>query len=106
MHQTPKIYTQRCHNTNSDIHLALLQIRVRPLGPELPSPARLLFNHPTRGIMPIINRILLSMDDDDEYHEALVEKQTKNDKKYDSARNYSIISTRSTVAIQKEGSDR
>ena len=36
-----------------------------PPGPGLPNPATLIFNWPTRGIMPIINRILISIDNDD-----------------------------------------
>ena len=39
MHQIHKMYTQKCHNTSSDMHLALLQIRMMPLGLGLPSPA-------------------------------------------------------------------
>ena len=77
-----------------------------PLGPGLPSPATLLFNHPTRGIMPIINRISISIDNDDKHHKAIVTRQTKNDKKYYTARNYSILPIGSTVAVYKEDSDR
>ena len=41
-----KAYYEKCIKTNEDIHVALLQIRVTPLKPGLPSPATLLFNHP------------------------------------------------------------
>ena len=49
------------------------------LGPVLPSPATLLFNCPTRGIMPIMNRAPISIDNDNEHHKALVKRKTKND---------------------------
>ena len=39
--------------------------------------ATLLFNHPTRGIIPIINVIPISIDNDDDHHETLVIRQTK-----------------------------
>ena len=48
-----------------------------PLGPGLCSPAILLFNHPTGGIMPIINNAQISIDSDDEHYKALVKRQTK-----------------------------
>ena len=97
---------KKCHYTNSDIHLGLMQIRMMPLGPGLPNPATLLFNHPTRGIMPIIYRILIRIDNGDDHHEALVKRQTKNDTKYDTARIYSVLPIGSTLAVQREDSDR
>ena len=68
---------KKCNDTTSDIHLALLQVRMMLIGPELPSPGTLLFNHPTRSIMPIINRASISIANDDEHFKALVERQTK-----------------------------
>ena len=41
------------------------------LVPGLPIPATLLFNHPTGGIMPIINRVPISIDKYDEHHKVL-----------------------------------
>ena len=76
------------------------------LGQGLLTPATVLFNHPTRGIMPIINRMLISMDNDDEHHEALFKRQTRNYRKCDTARNFSILPIGSPAAIQKEDSDR
>ena len=67
-----KYTMKKCCDTKSDIHLALLQVRMMPVGPGPPSPATLLFNHPTMGIMPIINRVLISKDNDDECHKTLV----------------------------------
>ena len=46
-----------------------------PLGPGLPSHATLLFNQLTRGIMPIVNRLPISLHNDDEHYKALVKRQ-------------------------------
>ena len=46
-------------------------------GPGLPSPAAQLFNHLTGVVMPKFNRSLISIDNDDEYHDTLVKRQTK-----------------------------
>ena len=92
--------TLKCCDTKSDPHIALLQIRSTPLGPRLPSPTRLLFNHPIRGIMPSINRSLIGVSSDDEYYEALVKRQRRNDKNDDTSRNYALIPIGSTVDVQ------
>ena len=63
--------------TLTHIYLALLQIQMMQLGPGLPSLATLLFNQPTRGVMPIINRKLVSIDNGDKHCKALVKRQTK-----------------------------
>ena len=64
MHKTYKANTQKFFDTKSDPHIALLQIRSTPLGLGLPSPATLLFNHPIRGIMAIIYRPLVCLNND------------------------------------------
>ena len=74
IHQIYKVCHQKCINAKSYIYVALLQIRSTPLGPGVPSPAMLLFNCPIRGIMPIINRILITSNDDDDHYEELVKK--------------------------------
>ena len=48
-----------------------------PLGPGLPFPTTLLFNHPTRSIMPIVNGLPVSIDNDDEHHKALFKGEMK-----------------------------
>ena len=55
----------------------MLQIRTTPLESGQPSQATLLFNHPIQGIMPIINRLPINSDNDDEYFESLVNRQAK-----------------------------
>ena len=47
-----------------------------PLGPGVPSPATLLFNYPTGSIIPLVSRLPISIDKDDEQHKALVKRQT------------------------------
>ena len=56
LYQIYQVDTQKCFNTKSDPHIALLQIRSTPLGPGLPSSATLLFNHPIRDVMSILTR--------------------------------------------------
>ena len=50
------------------------------LGPGLPSLATVLFNCPIRGIMPIIRRQSVSVNNDEGHYEALVNRQIKDDK--------------------------
>ena len=79
-----------------------MQIRATPLEPGLPSPAILLFSHPIRGIIPIINILPVNSNNDDEHYEALVTRQTRNDKNYDTSRSYDSFSVVSTVVVQWE----
>ena len=52
--------------------------------------------------MPIINRIPINSDNDEDHYETLIKRQVRNDKNYDTARNYDIFSIGSTVAVQQE----
>ena len=52
--------------------------------------------------MPISNRLPINLDNDEEHCEALINMQAKNDKKYDTARNYDFFSIGSTVAVKWE----
>ena len=63
MQSIHKAYCQKCIDTKSDIHKALVQLRSTLLGQGLPSPAVVLFNCPVRGIMPIVNRLLINSND-------------------------------------------
>ena len=49
--------------------------------------------------MPIINRLSINANNEDEHFEALVNKQTRNEKNYDISRNYDSFSIGSTVAV-------
>ena len=57
--------------------MAMLQIRTTPLGKGLPSPAMLLFNCPVKCIMSVIDRPSINIDNDDEHHQTLMQRQGK-----------------------------
>ena len=50
--------------------------------------------------MPIINRSLIDVNNEDEHYETLVQRPTKSDKDNDTSRNYAFIPKGSTVAVQ------
>ena len=109
MHQIPQGYYQKCIDTKSDLLIALLQIRSTPQGPGLSCPATGLFNCPIRDIMPIVNRPVINSNNsdqhkDDQHYEAVVKRQTKDDKNHDTFRNYASFPLGSTVVVQcKDG---
>ena len=82
--------------------MALLQIRTTPLGQCLPSPATLLFNCLVHGIMPVIDRKLISIDNDDENQKNQMHRQGKNDQNNDTSEIFVSIPIGSTVAVQQE----
>ena len=49
--------------------------------------------------MPIINRLPINSNNEDENYEALVSRQTRNDKNYVSSRSYVSFLIESTVAV-------
>ena len=77
---------KKCFEITSDIHLTLLQNRSSPLQPGLPRLAKLLFNYPIMHTIPVINKVPINANIDD-YCEALLQKQEKADRNYDSFRN-------------------
>ena len=82
--------------------MALLQIKTTPLGQGLPSPATLLFNYLVHGIMPVIDKKLISIDNDDEHHKNLTQRQGKNDQNKDTSQIFVSIPIGSTVVVQWE----
>ena len=52
--------------------------------------------------MPIINRLPINTNKDDEHYEALVTRETRNDKNYDTTRSYDSFPIGSTVVVQQE----
>ena len=52
--------------------------------------------------MPIIYSITINSVNDDDHYEALVKRQIRNYKNYDTTRNYYLFSIGSTVAVQQE----
>ena len=51
--------------TNTDIYMALLQVRSTPVGPCLPSLAAQLFNKPARDLLPKFSRPPMLFDNDE-----------------------------------------
>ena len=91
---------KKCTDSGRDINMALLQIRMTPLGHSLLSPAMLMFNRPVCGIMPIIDCKPLVDDCDDDCHAKLIERQQKNNN--DTAATLPYIPIGSAVAVQQE----
>ena len=52
--------------------------------------------------MPIVNRLLINSNNDDEHYEALINRQTKTDKNYATSRRYVSFSLGLTVSVQCE----
>ena len=52
--------------------------------------------------MPIINRLPINSNNDDEDYEVLVTGQTRNNMNYETSRSYYCISIGSTVVVQQE----
>ena len=52
--------------------------------------------------MPIISRLLVGVNNDEEHHEALLNSQTKDDKNQCTPKNYVSIPTGCTVVVQCE----
>ena len=93
---------KKCFDTKGDPHIALLQTQMTPLEQILPSPATILFNHPIRGIMPIISRLPVGVNNDDEHYEELENRQTKDDKNQGTPSKYVSIPMGCTVVVQHE----
>ena len=89
-----------CVDSGGDIHLALLQIHTTPLGQGLPSLATLLFNHPVCGVIPVIDRKRVIVDNNDEHQTKLVYRQGKNDTNNDASQVFASIPIGSTVVVQ------
>ena len=94
-----KCTLKKCFDSRGDPHITLLQIHMTPLGPRLPSPATMLFHHPIRGIIPIINRPPVGRGNDEEHYEVLIKRQMKDDKNKGTDKNCVSISIGSTVVI-------
>ena len=85
-----------------DIHIAMLQMGTTPLGQVLPSPATLLFNCPVRGIMPVMDRLLINTNNDEEHHKVLTNRQCRNDQGNDTFKKFVSLPIGSTVVVQQE----
>ena len=86
------IITDKSESSGFSVYITLLQIRSILLEPGLPCPAMLLFNHPVRGIIPIINMLPINSNNNEDHCKALLKRKMKNDKNHDTSRNYTSIS--------------
>ena len=71
-----------------------------PLGLGLPNLATMLFNCPIRGIIAIISRAPVGINNDEEHYESLVNRQTRGDKNQGTPKNHISILTGSTIVFQ------
>ena len=62
----------------------------------------MLFSHPFRSIMLIINRQLVDIGNDEEHKKAIIIRQTINDKDKDTSKRFVSFPIGSTVVIQWE----
>ena len=95
-----KCTIKKCSDSSSDIHMTLLHIRTTPLGQGLPNPAMLLFNCPVHGIIPLMDRKPINIDNDVEHHKNLMHRQGKNDQNNDTSKIFMSVPIGSTVAVQ------
>ena len=72
------------------------------LGQVLPSPATMLFNHLIRGIIPVINRPSVGINNDDGHPKAIIKRQIKNDKGKDTYKILVSLPIGSIVVVQWE----
>ena len=82
-----KCTVKKCFDSRDDPNIAVVQKYMTPLQQGLPSPATMLFNCPIRGIMPIINRPLFGIDNDEKHHVVIIKRQMKDDKNKDIPKN-------------------
>ena len=54
----------KCLDTNNDVNLALIKIPSTPIGIGLPSPAMFLFNRPIQGLIHLMSREPININDD------------------------------------------
>ena len=71
-----------------------------PLGQGLPSPATMLFNCLIRGIMPVINKLPVGSNNDEEHYKVITDRQTRNDTGNDTSKSFVSLPI---VVQQKDG---
>ena len=82
------------------IYMALLQTRSTPINPWLPSPATLLFNRLTRGILPKFSRQVMLCDNDERNFIMFLGEQSQANQDINTCKNIPFLPTGSTVAVQ------
>ena len=95
-----KCTIKKCIYTKIDTHIAILQKEQPSLSYNCNA---LLLCFPTvqyEALHQLINKFPIDSNNDDEHCEAVVTRQTRNDKNYDTSRSYDIFSIGPTVAVQ------
>ena len=93
---------QKCHETNTDINMALLQIRSTMISPRFPRQPTLLFNRLTRSIPPQFNRQLVLYDNDESNPTVLIYRHPQSNEATYTHKNIPSLPTGSTAVVQQE----
>ena len=90
---------KKCFYSRVDPYVALLQICMTALGQGLPSPSTMLFNCLIRGIMLIIKRPQVGIDNDQEHYKVIIKRQMKDGKRKGTPKINVSIPIGSTVVV-------
>ena len=82
---------KKCFGTNQYVIVAILQMESTPMCTGLPSPARLLFKRPIKGLLPQMFREPIHINNDDAQYEALRAHQNKYVKNNDTHKDPSVF---------------
>ena len=88
-----KFTRKKYFETNTDVYLALLQIRSTPLGPRLLKPTMLIFNRLARDLLPMFSRLPMLFDDDDNNDTVDIKRQFLVNIPKDTHENVPFLST-------------
>ena len=85
---------------NTNIFVALLQIRSILISPRLQCLATLLFNRHTRGLLPKISRPPMFFDNDENNHTILINRQLNITEEIDTHKNIPFLSIGPIIVVQ------
>ena len=103
VHWICKRTMKKCFETNTDVNLALIQIRSTQIGTGLTSPATIPFSRLIEGILPKQNnRLLVLYYYDEDHYNAFKLRQGMPVKNNDTVKEHALISLGSTSAVQRE----
>ena len=95
-----KCTLKKCFDSRSNLHVALLQIQITPQEQGLPRTATMLFNYLIRGIMSVINRLAVGINNDEEHHKVIIDRQCRNDKGDVTSKSFVTLHIGSTVMVE------
>ena len=85
---------------NTNIYMALLQIRSTPISPRIQRWATLLFNRSARGLLPKLIRTPMLFDNNEKSHTAIVNRQPHINEDVDHCNVIPFLHVQSTVVVQ------